>query len=476
MLIGILQEYMVITDKVLLIQPRHIYAPSYSENKYGHIYLPTSLLVISAILNKIGVQTRVVDENIDIVDLEHNVVGVNLLGAPYIPYVIDLEKKMFNKYGDDFVLLIGGQVVSGLSEVDFKSLFSSNTLNGNLIKNISSVFNVFEEDIPKKENVSLINEYELIGDKNLRFYLSKEFGFYLSQGCKYSCSFCAAQRSVLIDNKKTQVSEQYRDIDIALADFEYIIIKSIKLGIVSVQIYLSNLDLFQNPMILYQFADGVARLKKKYSFFDIRLRGLSNSRSFLNTHKNYSYIIRRMVDAGLEQIGFGVDGATPKVYKQTRKPQSVQESLDAVRICSDVYGMIPEILMVFGHNNIEDEDALSLAVKFCKDMQAEYGAVPRPHIAKDMVPGNDGWINLNNIEVKKKYYKNPMLFQNLDFTAIPSPITHPDIAFRDLVTKYYKSVCELPQSLTQLVLPELPSMSCDELAFVRLHNKGKYDI
>ncbi len=152
-----------------------------------------------------------------------------------------------------------------------------------------------------------------------------------------------------------------------------------------------------------------------------------------------------MVKAGLEQIGFGIDGATPNVYKETRKPQSVQESLDTIEICRTEYNITPETLMVFGHNNIEDEEALKLDVKFCEDMQIKYRAVPRPHIAKDMVPGNDGWMSPKNEKIRQEFYANPMLFQNLDFTAVPSPITHPTSRFRELVTKYYKMVCDLPK-------------------------------
>jgi hypothetical protein len=94
-----------------------------------------------------------------------------------------------------------------------------------------------------------------------------------------------------------------------------------------------------------------------------------------------------------------------------------------------------------------------------------------------MVPGNDGWMNPKNEKIKQDFFANPMIFQNLDFTAVPSPITHPNSKFRELVTKYYKMVCDLPKPvLTQLVLAELPTMTPDELAFVRLHNQERYDI
>lgn len=462
--------------KILLIQPRHIYAPPFSEKKLGHIYMPTSLLTIAAILNEIGIETKIIDENITEVEFEDNIVGINLLGAPYIPVAIEIEKKLLEKFGNNFRLLLGGQVVSGLSDNDFKSLFSAQTLNGNLSRTLGEVFNINEQKIPKMENVSLVKVFDQISDELFKLYLSTEFGFYLSQGCKHSCSFCAADRTTTAGERKKRVSEQYRNINLALIDFEYLIQKAVYFKIQKIQVYLSNLDLFQNPSMLLPFAEGMAMLRKKYPSLKIGLRGLSTSRSFLNAHRDYKHVIDLMVDSGLEQIGFGIDGATPKVYTKTRKPLNVKESLDSVKICREVYDITPETLMVFGHNNIEDEESLALAVKFCKDMQADFGAVPRPHIAKDMVPGNDGWMNPQNEKMRQEFYQNPMLFQNLDFTAVPSPITHPNSEFRTLVTKYYKMVCDLPKSLTQLVLAEVPSMTVEELAFVRSYNKERYDI
>ena len=467
---------MRIIKKIQLIQPRHIYAPSFHEKKLGHIYMPTSLVTIAAVLNAVGVETEIIDENISEINFSHNIVGINLLGAPYIPIAIEIERKLIKKFGTNFQLLLGGQVVSGLSDVDLKSLFSLQTLNGNLPKTLSKVFGISESKIPTMESVSLKKAYQLLGNDILKLYLSTEFGFYLSQGCKYSCSFCAAYRTITIGERKQGVTEQYRDINIALSDFEFLVEKAVKFKIKKLQVYLSNLDLFQNPLQLYPFADGIAKIKTNYPSIEIKLRGLATSRSFLHAHNQFPHVVKRMVEAGLEQIGFGIDGATSQVYKATRKPQRVQESLKTIEICRNDYNITPETLMVFGHNNIEDEEALKLDVKFCKDMQSKFESVPRPHVAKDMVPGNDGWMDPMNEGIRQMFYANPILFQNLDFTAIPSPITHPNSAFSELVAKYYKMVCELPNSQTKFVLAELPTMSPEELAFIRMHNKERYDI
>lgn len=462
-------------QKILLVQPRHIYAPPATKERYGHIYMPSSLLTIGAILRQIGIETSFVDENLADCEYTDNIVGINLLGAPYISSAIAIEKRLIRTHGTRYCLLLGGQVVSGLTEKDFANLFTERTFNGNLNRTIKRVFSISGMEIPRKEDVSLIEMYNQIGDETLKIYLRTEFSFYLSQGCKFSCSFCAANRTLTFPKKKV-VKEEYRNLGVALSDFQFLMEKAEKFGINRLDIYLSNLDLFQSPLQLAKFSEGINELRKRYIQLSIRLRGLSTSRSFLKTHFSYPHVINQMVSAGLHQIGFGIDGATPLVYKQTRKPQTVEESLQSIRICREVYKITPEILMVFGHNNLEDDKALFLALSFCEDMQRKYGAVPRPHVAKDIIPGNDGWNDPRNRGVLQALYESPVLFQNLDFTCIPSPTTHPNQEFRELVTKYYKKVCSLPGSLTQYVLPESPSMPSEELTRVRCHNLRRYDI
>ncbi len=465
-------------QSILLIQPRHIYAPPYSVKKEGHIYMPTSLLAAATLFIELGLNVKVVDENIEEAVIDNNIIGINLLGAPYIPETIKLQKIIETKFNDDYKLLLGGQIVSGIQAEELIRLFSKKVINGNSSKQLSKLLNIDELSIPKIENLSFINAYNIVEPKILKLYLEKEFSFYLSQGCKHACSFCSAHRNIHIKELgiHIKVKEVYRDINIALTDLEFLFEKALAFKITKLEFYLSNLDLFQSPLVLHRFAIGVIKLQEKYPSLKISFRGLSTSRSFLKTHKNYPYVIEDLVHAGLTQIGFGIDGATSRVYKATKKPQTVQESLDAIKISKENYGITPETLMVFGHNNEEDEESLELALGFCKDMHNQYGALPRPHVAKDIVPGNDGWFDKKNEGVRKEFLNNPILFQNLDFTAVPSQITHPDNNFRKLVEKYYIKVCELPNSLTQYVLPEHPNMSEIELNSVRLHNQEKYDI
>jgi len=459
--------------KIQLIQPRHIYAPSPSESVFGHIYLPTSLITIASVLFNGGVDIEFIDENITPNFELSNVIGINLLGAPYIPVVKKFEKKLRNKFGNNYTLFIGGQIVNGLTQKDFTNLFSKNVLNGN---NYKTLFDFFNKSIPNKleDKTSHIPIYELLEDNNLKYYLSNEIAFYLSQGCKFSCTFCSAERTKIINGVRKRVTEKYRDIEIAIKDLEYLILKAKSFNLNFLTIYLSNLDLFQTPQKLREFANKVNKLLIKHGF-NIRFRGLATVDSFLKVHKNHKDLINILKEIGLERVGYGIDGATAEVYKQTKKPQTAQMCLDAIRLTSE-YSITPETLMVFGHNNKENEESLIKAVEFSKQMLEKYNSYPRPHISKDIVPGNDGWYDLKNKDIIKAFYNDILLFQNLDFTALPSKFTHRDDKFRELVSKYYIEICELPNSLTQYVKPINNSMSEKELKEITNFNKYRYDL
>lgn len=465
---------MKVNNEILLVQPRHIYAPDSTKSEIGHIYLPTSLLTIAAALLKLKVSVSMIDENIEHVEISTENIGLNLLGAPYIPTVKRFEKLLQNRFPNQYKLFIGGQVVNGLNEIDFNSLFGPQVINGNVDSNILNYFNI-QSKFPDIYQLSLIPAIKLIPPQILNQYLKTEFGLFLSQGCKYSCTFCAANRTRIINGAKYVAKEKYRNINIVIQDLEYLILEAKNFGLGKINIYLSNLDLFQNSKMLLEFGKRVNVLKIKYNF-DIIMRGLSTVASFLNTHNNNPEAINTIRKAGLERIGFGIDGATANVYKQTNKPQNVKMCLDSIKISREIYDITPEILMVFGHNDMEDETSLKMAYEFCEDMLDKYQALPRPHIAKDCVPGNDGWQSDNRIETKNLLFKNIDLFQNLDFTALPSSLTHPNNAFRSIVSDYYIKICSLPNSLTQYVLPITTDHEYGDLEFVSRFNCGRYDL
>ena len=76
-----------------MIQPRHNYAPQTVEERLGYVYMPTSLFTAGARLVQRGVDVEFHDENIRPRKVTSRYVGISLVGAPYIPDVIGLQKK-----------------------------------------------------------------------------------------------------------------------------------------------------------------------------------------------------------------------------------------------------------------------------------------------------------------------------------------------------------------------------------------------
>ena len=449
--------------KLDMIQPRHNYAP---REGLGHVYMPTSLFTAGARIIDAGVDVKFHDENLKPRQISSDYVGFNLLGSPYIPEVIRLQKEINEKNGEK-TFFVGGQVVSGLSPYQFKQLFGDSTYNGNNDFELARVLGIDEKKLKPPEKTSLIPAYEKIDDEIMKEYLSREFSFYVSQGCKFNCSFCGAAK---------RRPEKYRDFSVIRKDLTYLVERAKKLNIDKLSLYMSNLDVFQTPQNLLEFAYIVQDVKKNHPGFKISLRGLSTVSSYINARNKNRKSIEELINAGFNTVGFGVDGWTPKVWKKMKKGHNTEDKcLEAIRSAREDFNITPEILMVFGHVAADTEESLKLAYEFTLDMVNKYKAIPRPHIAKAFIPGNDGWKSQKYKEYIEKILKYPESFQSLDFTALPSTLTHPNDKIRRLATKYFLKMCLIPGNTTLYTKPITPGLNMQEIEEIRMFNEGRYD-
>ena len=116
--------------------------------------------------------------------------------------------------GDDSKMLVGGQVINGLTQPQFSRLFDEGIINGNDDHALKKSLGIELNQMPAPESTDLVPMYELISDEMMRKYLANEFSLYLSQGCRYSCDFCAAERTFkdpASGKVKKAVKEVYRD-------------------------------------------------------------------------------------------------------------------------------------------------------------------------------------------------------------------------------------------------------------------------
>jgi hypothetical protein len=437
-------------ERLTLVQPRHVYAPQQGN---GHIHLSAPLVTAAARMIDSGVDPSaitMVDENFGDAptgEIEADVVGINLVGAPYIPVAI---KMISDRVRSGARVLLGGQIIDSLSIEEFEQLFCSirpdvEVVNGN-------------EEIARyspEEEVSSIPVWDLIPDEQMREYLSHEFSFYLSQGCKYGCRSCQAKKGR---------KEKYRNMEVMREDLEYLILRAKSLGLLEFKMYLSNLDMLQNEEKIMEFGKIVGQLRKKHDFH-INFRGLAGIESYYFSHL---YTIMCLRDVGLTSIAYGIDG-NPSVWNSILKNQN-QGNEGGYKRCESAIagtsqmGVTPEILMVFGYDQ-DTRESLQEACDFVTDMTEKYGAVPRPHVAKTIIPGADAWKAPENREIVSHLLENPERFKDLDYLALASDVTHED-ELGVLVNEFATKVAELMggDPWGELVLPSSPEM-----------NVGKYD-
>jgi len=461
-------------NKMTLYQPRHTFAP---EEGKGHIYLPSSLSTVAARVLAAGGDVEIQDGNIRKPNFTNSIVGANVVGAPYIPVAIELKKQIAETLGEDAKLVLGGQVISGLTAEQFSRLFGENVFNGNHDETLKKLLGLELRAMPAPEETSLIPTYEKISDEDFKEYMDHEFCLYLSQGCKYGCEFCAANRTFRnpATGSVTQVTERYRNLQIIHDELKYMVARAQKLGITSFDIYLSNLDTFQTPAKLKQFAQIVNSIKKSNPGFAFKMRGLSTTAAFMDTYREDKETITAMVDAGLWSIGFGVDGISKEVWKSIKKGHNNKnECIDAIRLTREEFGILPEVFMVVGHEK-DTSKTMMEDVEFVLDMAESFGAAPRPYIAKSIVPGNTGWSDPKNKEYVEQFIQHPEYFQALEYSALPTSLTHANTEMHTHIEKAFMMMTTVPGNTTHPVYPISPDIDEKTTEIHRRLNIGKFD-
>lgn len=458
------------TNSIDLIQPRHIYAPS---TGLGHIWMPTALLTIASMLLGAGVNVKLFDENIEEYKGNSKNVGFNIFGVPYVALIQDKIKKLIQTGREVF---IGGQTVKEVNEIDFQGMFPG-AINGTDQRQLINKLNM--ERISDENQISLIPAYELIPDKEFKLYLEHNFSFYVANGCACSCSFCPADKGRC---------EVYRNMDIIYRDLTYLFKRAKRLGILKIKFYITNLDVFQTPALLKQFAETIIKVRKENPDISLEFTGLARVHTFLQCVKHHPETVELLVKAGYTTTGFGVDGYGKDVWKKIGKAgvwsneeDEGARSVLAAKLSRD-FGIKPETLMVFGHPGVDTEDSLRKAYEFTLFLYDEYGAIPRPHVAKNMVPRTDHWNNPENFRQKRLFLENPWMFQLLDFCCFATEFTHHTREFANLTNKYFEKICNIPGNETLPIFPIIPEIkngnifiSEKAIAHMMAKNEGNYD-
>ena len=133
--------------------------------------------------------------------------------------------------------------------------------------------------------------------------------------------------------------------------------------------------------------------------------------------------------------------------------------------------------MVFGHPR-ETKTSLKAAYDFCAQMQQKYGALPRPHVSKTVIPGAKAWRESANHDLVEQFLTEPRLFQALDYTSLASEVTHRNKRLRRETNKWYRRICALDAGSTQYIIPDTPHyqrLAVMQGITVKRMNEGKFD-
>ncbi|MBI5392717.1 hypothetical protein HZA96_02505 [Candidatus Woesearchaeota archaeon] len=424
---------------ILLIRPEYPYGKP-------QLWMPTDLYKIAARFESVGIEATVADRNIE--QLPENIeqfdfIGIAAFGTPYIPSSLNIAKDVFSKTGKKPIL--GGQIIEQLSVSEFSRIYGKNSLQSRNDNNTQQIVGV--RALPAVGEVNIKEQLEKVPPEKLKQYLQNEFSLYVSQGCKYACNFCTAVRR----RGKKRVRETFSTT--VGEDLDAILLKTAQLDMKQVKIYLSPLDAFQNPADFKKKLEEIIAVKKRYDV-QLQLRVLSRIDSFINALQAEPYLAELVQSAGISIIGFGVDGSTEEVWRSQHKGYKSLRQVDEAFSQSKKLGITPEALLVMGYHSSgkqkgDTKESLQKTVSYAINRAEELGVVARPHIAKDFVPGNDGWNAIQWQAQKEIILNDPKLFKNLDFVAFASELTHPDPEFRALVNDAYLQIIKrlTPQGL-----------------------------
>ena len=396
---------------------------------YGKkVYMSGSLIAIAAQLMAVGHEVNIVDFNIDNYDDDRvrslfaatDIIGISVMGSPGIPGAISL----INRFTDDFPhsqVIVGGQVISHLTCQQFNQVFGPKATQVANDHNLSTLFGA----VPSAYEIPYQPVWVKMGDERLREYLAHEFTLVLSQGCIYTCTFCSAQKGQ---------RETFRDPTAFQTDLRYLLGRAKQFGIQQLECYASSLDFFQTPKTIFQYLEAMTKVQQETGV-QLKTRALTCMNTFLAASRQRDDFPELIQQSGLWCLGFGVDGPTEEVWAEQHKGQN---RMDDVTLCYDLceqIGTRAEVLTVMGYPNDSPKRLWQTIRHLSSFVRRWPNTVLRPYVAREVLPGNDGW--KQRIEVVEKLVTDPQQFYNLDICGLANSTTHPRRLQRWLVNMAY---------------------------------------
>ena len=349
-------------NRVLLVSPPVV-------SRYGGLRIPAGVGYIAQALFDGGVDYEYVDMRIGysfrylrkrILDFRPDMIGFSLssLGYKEAYRIISGVRKLLPSAaivaGGHHVTVLKDRVLEECPEIDVGVVADGErtvidlcrgdipvrSVQGLLYRENGNV--VFSGDRPV-----LMNLDELAFPRYHKFKLtnySSQIPIHSSRGCMYACTFCP--------NRMIARIYRVRSIGNFVDEIEYWYSRGIRQFAID-----DDNFTFQRARVV-EFCDEIERRGMK----DLFLRCSNGVRADRVDRE----LLQRMYDAGVKEIGFGVDGGNDRVLKLLKKGETLETIENAVRNACEI-GMDVRLFFMIGtpRETLEDvEDSLRLAQKY----------------------------------------------------------------------------------------------------------------
>lgn len=390
---------------ITLMQPRYPYGKRQMYLPGGIMNLGSRLLVAGHSVTLIDLNQYDLTSEISMNALRKaDFIGISVIGTPYIPEAVTLARRIHTMFPSKKIL-IGGEATNRVRKTDLQTWFT--TPNIDFVQD-DIYLQAHFGNLPCAYETSAVPMYEQLTDDQKRAYFSSEFCFFASQGCKFGCTFCAA------DKKKP---ERYRNLENLREEAEWICSYLKSIGVFNLKAYMSNLDCLQNGDLFVQALEKIYEAGTTHGI-SLDIRGLATSHStFRQMSIERAFYLRSL---GLTTVGIGADGASEKTWKRENKGHNRLSELEETIKRLQSAGITVELLMIIGFPDDSLGDLLTHTIFTFK--KALSGCVARPYLAKKQTPAGS-W--------PEEDYPTPEAFVDpenlklLDYCVLGSMQTHP---------------------------------------------------
>jgi anaerobic magnesium-protoporphyrin IX monomethyl ester cyclase len=430
------------------------------------IFVPVGIGCLMGTLGQNGIQTKIVDEQVEdhVLDLINS--HVKRMNPPYIfgfsvltaafKSSIAISKKLKELYSDSIILFGGvhptampGEVLS-FDHIDFvlkgeaeRSLieFYKCIKNGRDVRHIKNLCYKENNRIVENERLFLSEDPDLERDPLFPYHLFDpqryDLGFVISsRGCPYKCIFCSNRIT-------TGRKFRFRKAEVVVEEIDLLYHR-----------YKKRYVLFLDDNFLVD-KGRIYRLME-----EIRKKGLDNKMTFNFQARGDNVdpeLLKEMYKTGFRSIFFGLETASEEIMESIKKGETVVQCMEAVRMAKKI-GFHVSATFIYGlpgETHRDRMDCVRLSKELKLDMVRYNNSTPYPgtelyEIAKKEKRLHVQGLYENFVSVST-FIENPL--RKIPFSYVPEHNTEEEIR-RDILFSYFSFYLDIEKLKRIFTQPE----------------------